>query len=298
MPRSRGRRRAAALLLAAAGAAALLCETPASATSSPSRKSDAARAVPWWPSGTGNQRLRFTPVAALTDEFSTRNESKWSFGGDRNPGTGCPAWTGPPPLYLDTSGRLTRVHGGKLRVFLRTVTSKYFTNREFYCIRSATHPRDGYCNWDKNTEGTKCGDAVTGRYEDWRCRKAPFCLDRGQTTHHSFAAGQVLAKTEMRYGYMETRVLASNANSNTVAAAWMSRQYWDPPFSRTNPVTGESEPKSAIRQRHWQEVCGVTSDSCIFFPLVLSKLCPDLVYVAPMAFLFFCRLHGDALATD
>lgn len=252
MPRPPGRRRLRAALLAVGAVAALLAG--AAATSSPSRRSAAARARPWWPGGTGDNRLRFTKVPALTDEFNTRDDSKWSFGGDHFPDTGCPAWTGPEPLYLDTSGRLTRVYRGKLQVFLRTVSSRYFRNREFYCIKNAKHARDGYCNWDVKKENGKCGDAARGRYDDWRCRKAPYCLDRGQTKHHSFAAGQVLAKSEMHYGYMETRVLASNPDSNTVAAAWMSRQYWDPLYSRTNPTTGAWEGKSAVRQRHWQEV--------------------------------------------
>jgi hypothetical protein len=234
----------------------LLTGRPASATSSPSRTSAAARAVPWWPSATRYKRLTFAPVPQLTDEFTSADSSKWSFGGDLDPTTGCAMWAGPPPLYLDTSCNLTRVYRGKLQVFLQMASPAYFTNRRYFCVRHPGGARDGYCNWDKDKVNARCGSAATGRYEDWRCKKAPYCLEAGQTTYHSMVAGQVLAKAQMRYGYMETRVLAPKPDSNMVAAAWMSREYWDPPYSRTNPVTGAWEGKSLIRQRHWQEVCG------------------------------------------
>jgi hypothetical protein len=240
----------------------LLTVRRASAASSPGRTSAADRAVPWWPGATQSRRLSFTPVPRLTDEFTTADTSKWSFGGDLDPTTGCAGWPGPPPLYLDTTGNLTRVYRGKLQVFLQMASPASFASRHYFCVKDAASARDGYCNWDTNRAGTKCGSAAAGTYEDWRCKKAPYCLEAGQTTYHSMVAGQVLSRAEMRYGYMETRILASKPGSNMVSAAWMSRDYWDPPYSRTNPVTGAWEAKSLVRQRHWQEVCacrGATS---------------------------------------
>lgn len=240
-----------ALVVCAVALLALL--GPADARSSPSRKSRRARAIPYWPAGTKGELLTFEKIEALTDEFDSKDHSKWSYYGDLNEATGCPLWTGPAPLYLDPSGRLNRVWKGKLELFLEPAGKSYFKNREYYCVRDKAKGNYGYCNWDKTRSGEKCGRGDR-RYEDWRCKKAPYCFDPGQKTYHSLVAGQVLAKTEMKYGYVETRLLASRPESNTVSAAWLSRQFWDPPYSRTNPDTGKWEGNSPIRQRHWQEI--------------------------------------------
>lgn len=221
-----------------------------SAKSSPSRRSPDARSRPLWPSATDGGRLTFEPIAALTDEFDAPDLDKWNFAGDIEGNTGCPVWNGPEPLYLDTSGRLTPVSNGKLQVFLRTVSPAYFEKREYFCVQGGK--ADGWCNWDTEKKHGRCRGE--NKYEDWLCRRAPYCLSRRQRKYHSYAAGQVVSKTALQYGYVETRVLSSKDESNTVAAAWLSRDYWDPPFSRAHPVTGMWEAKSAVRQRHWQEV--------------------------------------------
>lgn len=213
----------------------------------------AGAAVPQWPAAVGSNRLSFTFLPDISDEFNTADTGKWSLEGDLHPQTKCPLWNGPAPLYLDPSAAYVSVANGAMQVSLQSVDNSYFTSREYYCIADSSHPRRSYCNWDTTMSAGKCTTNQDTIYNDWMCKKAPYCLPAKQNLYQNLVAGYVVGKQKLKYGYMEARVRAPPAASNTVAAVWTTSQYYDPPYDRVN-AQGVYENPSLIRGRHWQEI--------------------------------------------
>jgi hypothetical protein len=209
-----------------------------------------------WPAATTDNLLRFTAISKLTDEFSSRNSNKWEFNGDIDSQTGCPAWYGPNPLDLDPLGRNVDVRDGSLRLWTNNQPRSYFESREYFCVSQNRSQSKGYCNWDTARTNSKCASTDSSGatvYADWMCKKAPYCFPAGQTLYKTYVGALVASKASMQYGYVEVSMRTPPSTSYTVPAAWMTTQFYDPPYTRINPQKKYENP-SLIRGRHWAEL--------------------------------------------
>lgn len=104
-------------------------------SSSPPRKGKFERSEPFWPAGNGDNKLSFSIVDGLTEEFDIGKSQKYNMQGDLD-AVGCAAWLGPSPLYLDSSGNLTEVQNGRLRVKLTPKKGTFSRRRSFIVWRA------------------------------------------------------------------------------------------------------------------------------------------------------------------